>query len=113
MSGQKRPARPRPASLSPGEAISLDSLHDTWVKQMCSVLWGKSCYARPAIARCSPGSGSSSSSSSSSRKGASGSPSSGFLMKTEEMSSPGRGTAWEEQVNTYMPVSVQLLIASN
>eukprot|EP00983_Pelagomonas_calceolata_P063833 1147887-Pelagomonas_calceolata.AAC.2 len=29
------------------------------------------------------------------------------------MSSLGRGTAWEEQVDTYMPASVQLLVASN
>eukprot|EP00983_Pelagomonas_calceolata_P031638 991957-Pelagomonas_calceolata.AAC.1 len=35
-------------------------------------------------------------------KGASGSPSPGF-----PMSSPGRGTAWEEQANTPMPVIVQ------
>eukprot|EP00983_Pelagomonas_calceolata_P105178 1159102-Pelagomonas_calceolata.AAC.4 len=43
-------------------------------------------------------------------KRASGFPSS-HEGRTNEKS--GRGTAWEEQVNTYMPVSVQLLVGSN
>eukprot|EP00983_Pelagomonas_calceolata_P087863 1157056-Pelagomonas_calceolata.AAC.5 len=43
-------------------------------------------------------------------KGASGSPSS-HKNRTNEHS--GRGTAWEEQANTYVPVSAQLLIAAN
>eukprot|EP00983_Pelagomonas_calceolata_P103852 1158959-Pelagomonas_calceolata.AAC.2 len=54
MSGQERPVISCLASLSPGKALSLDSLpHDTQSRgaMSCSVLRGKSCHARPAHAR--------------------------------------------------------------
>eukprot|EP00983_Pelagomonas_calceolata_P126968 1161353-Pelagomonas_calceolata.AAC.5 len=88
---------------------------------------GKSCRARPAHARLAMATGvlghsSRSNGSIRRRRKPPYSGSSGkehpkedprVAMKTEQMSSQGRGTAWEEQVYTYMPVGVQLLIASN
>eukprot|EP00983_Pelagomonas_calceolata_P003469 113183-Pelagomonas_calceolata.AAC.1 len=98
MSGQERPTRPRLASLSTGKALSLDSLpHDTQSRG-AGVLWGKSCHARPAHAM--PAIASSGSTRRRRKppqrqqwKKASKSPSS---HKTEQMSSPEKGTAWDK-----------------